>query len=241
MCGDNFCTSQSQVDERLQHSRQWFTPLLWFFRGAKTLSVTAFRVTKKTSKQIWRPRAVEIPRYACMLCLRCSVPEGHKAVAYRVAACESFKEQAIYWLGITNGKNVWISLLWICYSAIIIELWWEFYLLKWMTAWLLPSWASPISVYVCWTRAAESKLTQAHSLSFVTQEVWTKVVKKDFCMSPSVMNRRDAWVAVEPTAGCQCQKKANMVQMTVPWAARAKLNGEPAYFSFKLSESLKES
>ncbi len=44
--------------------------------------------------------------YACMVCLRCSVLEGHKAVACRVAACESFKEQAIYWLGITNGKNI---------------------------------------------------------------------------------------------------------------------------------------
>jgi hypothetical protein len=31
-----------------------------------------------------------------------------------------------------------------------------------------------------------------------------------------------------------------MVQMTVPWAARAKLNGEPASFSFILSESLKK-
>jgi hypothetical protein len=31
------------------------------------------------------------------------------------------------------------------------------------------------------------------------------------------------------------------VQMTVPWAARAKLNGEPASFSFILSESSKES
>ena len=32
-----------------------------------------------------------------------------------------------------------------------------------------------------------------------------------------------------------------MVQMTVPWAARAMLNGEPASFSFTLSESLKGS
>jgi hypothetical protein len=32
-----------------------------------------------------------------------------------------------------------------------------------------------------------------------------------------------------------------MVQMTVPWAARAKLNGESASFSFILSKSLKES
>ncbi len=39
----------------------------------------------------------------------------------------------------------------------------------------------------------------------------------------------------------QCQKKANMVQMTVPWAAHAKVNGEPASFSFILSDSLKES